>query len=52
VVERLAQAVDTLAEQIVTSCPNCYVRFRQMSRHERLSIRASSLSQIINEALK
>ena len=29
---RLEQAVETGAKQIVTSCPNCYVRFRQMSR--------------------
>jgi Fe-S oxidoreductase len=52
VVDRLKQAVDTGAEQIVTSCPNCYVRFRQMSRQHRLGIRARSLSQIVDEALR
>jgi len=52
VVLRLQQATDTGAEMIVTSCPNCYVRFRQMSRHHRLAIQARSLSQIINEALE
>lgn len=52
VVTRLQQALETGAEQIVTSCPNCYVRFRQMSRHHRMKIRAKSLAQIMNEALK
>jgi Fe-S oxidoreductase len=52
VVLRLRQAMETGAESIVTSCPNCYVRFRQMSRQQRLGIRAKSLSQIINEALE
>lgn len=52
VVTRLEQALDTGAQTIVTSCPNCYVRFRQMSRHHRMRIRAKSLSQIINEALE
>jgi Fe-S oxidoreductase len=51
VVTRLEQAVETGAQQIVTSCPNCYVRFRQMSRHHRMKIRAKSLAQIINDAL-
>jgi Fe-S oxidoreductase len=51
VVTRLEQAVETEAEQIVTSCPNCYVRFRQMSRQQRMGIRAQTLAQIINEAL-
>lgn len=51
VVTRLEQAVETEAEQIITSCPNCYVRFRQMSRHHRMNIQAKSLAQIINEAL-
>lgn len=51
VVARLEQAVKTGAKQIVTSCPNCYVRFRQMSRSKRIKIKAKSLSQIINEAL-
>ena len=51
VVTRLEQAVETGANQIVTSCPNCYVRFRQMSRHHRMKIRAKSLAQIINDAL-
>jgi len=52
VVARLEQAVQTEAEQIITSCPNCYVRFRQMSRHHRMKIQAKSLSQVINEALE
>jgi Fe-S oxidoreductase len=51
VVTRLRQAVETGAQQIVTSCPNCYVRFRQMSRHHRLPIQARDLSQVMNEAL-
>ena len=51
VVDRLEQAIETGAKQIVTSCPNCYVRFRQMSRSKRMKIKAKSLSQIINEAL-
>jgi Fe-S oxidoreductase len=51
VIERLQQAVATEAEQIVTSCPNCYVRFRQMSRHQRLKIQARDLSMVIDEAL-
>jgi Fe-S oxidoreductase len=51
VVNRLEQALEIQAEMIVTSCPNCYVRFRQMSRHQRMSIQAKSLSQIINDAL-
>jgi Fe-S oxidoreductase len=51
VVTRLEQAVETEAEQIITSCPNCYVRFRQMSRQHRMKIQAKSLAQIINEAL-
>jgi Fe-S oxidoreductase len=49
---RLEQAAETGAQQIVTSCPNCYVRFRQMSRHHRMKIRAKSLAQIINDALE
>jgi Fe-S oxidoreductase len=52
IVARLEHALQTEAEQIITSCPNCYVRFRQMSRHHRMKIRAKSLSQIINEALE
>ena len=52
VVTRLEQAVATGARQVVTSCPNCYVRFRQMSRHHRLPIEARDLSQVINEALR
>jgi heterodisulfide reductase subunit D len=52
VVHRLKQAVESGAEQIVTSCPNCYVRFRQMSRHHRIKIEAKDLSQVLNEALK
>ena len=52
VVTRLEQAVETEAQQIVTSCPNCYVRFRQMSRHHRMKIRAKSLAQIINDSLE
>jgi heterodisulfide reductase subunit D len=51
VVNRLEQALETQAKMIVTSCPNCYVRFRQMSRHHRLEIQARSLSQVINDAL-
>jgi heterodisulfide reductase subunit D len=51
VVTRLEQAVATGAQQIVTSCPNCYVRFRQMSRQHHLLIQARDLSQVINEAL-
>ena len=51
VVHRLEQAIETEAQTIVTSCPNCYVRFRQMSRHHRMRIQAKSLSQVINEAL-
>jgi len=43
--------VATGARQIVTSCPNCYVRFRQMSRSHRLPIVARDLSQVIEEAL-
>jgi heterodisulfide reductase subunit D len=51
VVTRLEQAVATGAKQIVTSCPNCYVRFRQMSRRYRLPIGARDLSQVIDEAM-
>jgi len=51
VVMRLEQAVAVGAEQIVTSCPNCHVRFRQMSRAQRLPIVARDLSQVIDEAL-
>jgi Fe-S oxidoreductase len=48
---RLTQAAETGAEFIVTSCPNCYVRFRQTSRRQRIGIGAKSLSHLINEAL-
>ncbi len=51
VVHRLQQAVEVGAQAIVTSCPNCYVRFRQMSRQRRLPIQARELSQVIAEAL-
>jgi Fe-S oxidoreductase len=51
VVHRLKQAVDSGAEQIITSCPNCYVRFRQMSRQHRIKIKARDLTQVLNEAL-
>lgn len=51
VVSRLEQAIETGAKEIITSCPNCYVRFRQMSRSKRMKIRAKSLAQIINDAL-
>jgi heterodisulfide reductase subunit D len=51
VVTRLEQAIATGARQIVTSCPNCYVRFRQMSRHHRLPIETRDLSQVIDEAM-
>lgn len=52
VVKRLEQAVETEAQMIITSCPNCYVRFRQMSRHHRMKIEAKSLAQVINDALR
>lgn len=51
VVHRLRQAVELKVEAIVTSCPNCYVRFRQMSRQRRLPIQARALSQVIADAL-
>jgi heterodisulfide reductase subunit D len=52
VVYRLEQAVQTGAQMIATSCPNCYVRFRQMSRSRRMGIQAVSLSQLIHKALR
>ncbi len=48
---RLAQAETTGARQIVTSCPNCHVRFRQATQSRRMEIQARSLAQIIDEAL-
>ncbi|MDI7276930.1 MAG: (Fe-S)-binding protein, partial [Anaerolineae bacterium] len=51
VVARLQQALQIEAQQIVTSCPNCYVRFRQMSRHHRMPIHARDLAEFINEVL-
>jgi len=53
---RLNQAKETGAQQIVTSCPNCYVRFRQATRRLQVTtgmdIQAKSLAEIIKEALK
>jgi Fe-S oxidoreductase len=48
---RLEQAEATGAEEIVTSCPNCHVRFRQGTRVKRMELRARSLVEIIDEAL-
>jgi len=52
VVDRLDQALATGAEYLVTSCPNCYVRFRQGIRKTRRKLRPASLAMLINEALK
>ncbi len=48
---RLEQAVATGARYLVTSCPNCYVRFRQSIRKGRRPIRPASLATLINEVL-
>lgn len=49
---RLEQAKATGARQIVTSCPNCHVRFRQGTQSHRMEIQAKSLAEIIDEALE
>jgi Fe-S oxidoreductase len=49
---RLEQAEATGAQQIVTLCPNCYVRFRQGTRVHRMELQAKSLAEIIDEALE
>jgi Fe-S oxidoreductase len=49
---RLEQAEASGAQQIVTSCPNCYVRFRQGTRVHRMELQAKSLAEIIDEALE
>jgi Fe-S oxidoreductase len=49
---RLEQAEATGAEEIVTSCPNCHVRFRQGTRIHRMELRARSIAEIIDEALE
>jgi Fe-S oxidoreductase len=49
---RLEQAEATGAEEIVTSCPNCHVRFRQGTRIQRMELRAKSIAEIIDEALE
>jgi len=51
VANRLEQAKETGAQQIVTSCPNCYVRFRQAVGRFRMDLRVRSLAALINEAL-
>jgi len=48
---RLEQAEATGAQQIITSCPNCHVRFRQGTRTRRMELQARSLAEIIDEAL-
>jgi Fe-S oxidoreductase len=48
---RLEQAQASGAEEIITSCPNCHVRFRQGSRVHRMDLRARSLTEIIDAAL-
>ena len=48
---RLAQAQATGAQEIITSCPNCHVRFRQGTRVGRMDLRARSLAEIIDAAL-
>ena len=48
---RLKEAEATGAEEIVTSCPNCHVRFRQGTRILRMDMRAKSIAEIIDEAL-
>jgi Fe-S oxidoreductase len=48
---RLEQAEATGAQEIVTSCPNCHVRFRQGTRIARMEMRARSIAEIIDEAL-
>jgi Fe-S oxidoreductase len=52
VVDRLDQALATGAEYLVTSCPNCYVRFRQVIRKTRRTLRPASLATLVNEVLK
>jgi len=49
---RLDQAEATGAQQIVTSCPNCHVRFRQATQSHRMEIQARSLAEVIDEALE
>jgi Fe-S oxidoreductase len=49
---RLEQAQATGAQQIITSCPNCHVRFRQGTRVHRMTLEAKSLAEIIDEALE
>jgi Fe-S oxidoreductase len=48
---RLKEAEATGAEEIVTSCPNCHVRFRQGTRIQRMTLRARSIAEIIDEAM-
>jgi len=48
---RVDQAMDTGAKYMVTSCPNCYVRFRQSIRKGRRRIKPASLATLINEVL-
>jgi Fe-S oxidoreductase len=45
------QAMETEARYMVTSCPNCYVRFRQSIRKGRRRIKPASLATLINEVL-
>jgi heterodisulfide reductase subunit D len=48
---RMDQAMETGAQYLVTSCPNCYVRFRQSIRKGRRRIKPASLATLINEVL-
>lgn len=48
---RLEQAGAAGAQQIVTSCPNCHVRFRQGTRIQRMELQAKSLVELIDAAL-
>lgn len=50
--DRVKQAEEVGAQTLVTSCPNCYVRFRQNVRKSRRRLRAASLAMLINDVLE
>ncbi len=49
-VERLQQAADAGAKQVVTSCPTCVVNLKRAVSKAGLSLVVSDIIELLNEA--
>lgn len=50
-IRRLKQAKATGAQQLITSCPTCYVNFRKAIDRAKLNLQVKVISEIVNDVL-